>query len=166
MPKTSILLRFVLLAALLGTAAACGGGSERLSKQELISQGDAICTEYQAKSEEAERALPQVDPTSSSTSDENLRKFGEVVPDLVEILRDQIGELRSLEPPEEDEDRYEVAMDALDSGADRLDEAGEAARDADRAGVRAALTAAQTKLNQADAIARDYGYKVCGSENS
>lgn len=157
----------VPLAALLALAAGCGGdgGGGRLTKEELITQADAICREYDAKIEAEARNLPQVDPTAANTSDEDLRKFGEGIPKIVGIARDQVSELRDLSPPEDFEAGYEETMDELDEAIDELDEAGEAMRDLDRDGVKSHLAASEAKSDEADERAREYGFKECGSED-
>ena len=160
--------RIALLVGLLSlvlAAAACGGGGdgERLTKEELIAQGDAICKKYRERFNEID--FPNADPTSSETSDEVLDQFGDALDEGVALFRDQIGELRDLNPPEDFEDGYNGAMDGLASAVDSLEEAADAAHDADRDKLRAALAESERHGEGADKVARDYGFKVCGADD-
>ena len=152
------------IASLALAAASCGGdgGGDRLTKDELISQGDAICEKYRSKFEAVD--FPNADPTSPNTSDEVLDQFGDALDEVVPIFRDQIGELRDLNPPEDFEDQYNGAMDDLDGAVDSLDEAADAAHDADRDKLREALQESDRRGEAADKVARDYGFKVCGAD--
>jgi hypothetical protein len=143
--------------------AGCGGdgGGERLSKDELISKADAICTKY--NSQRGEIDYPNADPTAEGTSDDDVRAFEGPLNETADLAEGQVGELRELKPPEDVEDRYGTAMDDLDTVAEAAREAADAAGDADRAGVKAAYEKAGRAGDEADAIAREIGMKVCGS---
>ncbi|MBA2358143.1 MAG: hypothetical protein H0V84_06915 [Actinobacteria bacterium] len=164
MRRTALLVGLASLALALA-AASCGGGGggDRLTKEELIAQGDAICKKHRDKFEAID--FPKTDPTSPETSDEVLEQFGGALDQGVTIFRDQIGELRDLNPPEDFEEAYDGAMDGLDGAVDSLDEAAGAAHDADRDKLREALDESNRRGEAADKVARDYGFQVCGAES-
>lgn len=161
------LLALVPVAVLLAAAAGCGGdgGGDRLTKEELITQADAICTKYDARAKPIEARFPDVDPRSDSTSDEDIRKFADPLDDLHDLYTEQLGELRDLKAPEPDEELWDSALDNLDATLDALAEFADGARDADRARIREAIAEGQKSSDAADEIARDYGFKVCGSDD-
>ncbi|MFN2469250.1 MAG: hypothetical protein ABR521_14105 [Gaiellaceae bacterium] len=161
------LATLVPLAALLVAAAGCGGdgGGERLTKAELITQGDAICTSYDARAKPIEERFPNVDPTSDETSEDDVRKFADPLDELNDLYSEQIGELRDLKAPEADEDLWDTALDNLQATLDALADFADAARDADREGIREAVEAGQKSSDAADKIAQDYGFKVCGADD-
>ena len=155
------------LAALLAAAAGCGGGGggERLTKAELITQADALCTSYDARAKPIEERFPNVDPTSAETSEDDLRKFADPLHELHDLYSDEVGELRDLNPPEADEDLWDSALDNLQETLDALNDFADAAGDADREGIREAIDAGQKSSDAADKIAQDYGFKVCGADD-
>ena len=88
--KRSILLTptAALVAALIG---ACGSDSSQpLSAEELVSKGDAICREGQSHFAEI-----QAEPPRSAA--EGVAQTNE----LIDVSRDELGELGDLSPPEE-----------------------------------------------------------------
>ena len=155
----------VAAAVALGVAAAgCGSGSgsgDRLTKEEFITQADAICAKYDKRFDEIE--FPQANPVSAEASDEDVKAFAEPLSTVSDELRKQINELDNLRPPEDFQERYDDVLSDLDTSAEAAQEASDAARDVDKSAFAAAIAKGQTASEHADGIAKEYGLKVCGA---
>jgi hypothetical protein len=155
----------VVMSAVAAMAAGCGGGGggSALTKEDFISQADAVCTKYDTEfTKEVEPTYPNVDPTSASTSDEDLKKFEEPLHATHDLRSRQVDELRELTPPEAFQEQWDTVLADLDKGIEGTAEAADAIGNADRAAVEAAFAGAQSAFDEADRIAKEYGFKVCG----
>jgi hypothetical protein len=158
--------RVGLLAAGIVLVAGCGGSGaapgKRLTKAELISRADAICTQTQRKNEELRTKAPAQSPVDPSASDETVRKSGPILQELSENVREVRHRFADLPPPKSVETRWEQTLDDLDTLADDLHDAAEAAAGADRQGVVNAYSTA-LRVNQRVAVfEKTYGFRVCG----
>jgi hypothetical protein len=162
---TRVAIGTVVMSAIAAMAAGCGGGGGggALTKEDFISQADAICTKYDTEfRSEIEPTYPNVDPTSATTSDEDLKKFEEPLHATHDLLSGQVDELRDLTPPEDFQDQWDTVLADLDKGIEATAEAADAIGNADRAAVEAAFASTQPAFDEADRIAKEYGFKVCG----
>ena len=145
-------MRIVLLAtagaaALL--AAGCGG-DDRLSREELASRADAICTKYEGE-------LDQLAEPQSLADVERLAK--EAKP----VIEDGVDELDSLRPPEDLEDEWDRWISGQRESIEALDDLREAAaaRDDDR--IQQVVQEQQGKEQEADDLARELGLDECAT---
>jgi hypothetical protein len=129
--------------------------TERLSKADVIEQGDAICSEYRERRAEIERA-------SERTSD--LDEQADLVRELADEAERVADRLDQLAVPREDEaliDRYinigREQIVLVQRTADAL-EAGDVDRATDL------VQSGQETAAQLGGIAQGYGFKVCSSE--
>jgi hypothetical protein len=157
----------VAVAAAAAIAASCGGGGggsgTTLSKEDFIAQADAICTKHDAEfTNEIQPTLPNVDPTAPSTSDEDLKKFEDPLDATHDLRGRQVDELRALTPPEEFQEQWDSVLSFLDASVEALGRAADAVGEADREAMAAAFADGQEGSDEADRIAKDYGFKVCG----
>jgi hypothetical protein len=162
---TRVAIGIVVMCAIAAMAAGCGGGGggSALTKEDFISQADAICTKYDTEfTNEVEPTYPSVDPTSASTTDEDLKKFEEPLHATHDLRSRQVDELRGLAPPEDFREQWDTVLSDLDTGVEATAEAADAIGDADRAAVEAAFASAQPAFDEADRIVKEYGFKVCG----
>ncbi len=162
-----ITIGIVVAAATATMAASCGGGGSggtALSKEDFISQADAICTKHDEEFvNEIEPTFPDgVDPTSASTSDADLKRFEEPLAATQELRASQVDELRALTPPEDFQEQWDTVLAFLDSSIEALGKAADAIGDADREAVAAAFAEGEEGSDEADRIAKGYGFKVCG----
>jgi hypothetical protein len=163
------LLLLAPIAVLCVLAAGCGGddnggGGEQLTKAEFVTKADAICKEFDDKGDALKPDLPPgVDPTSASATDEQVDKFGDYLDDVVELFREELDELHDLNPPDELDDQYTKALSLLDETGNEIEEAAEAAHDADKDKLKEKLEEAGKHGDEADQIAKDIGLKECGS---
>jgi len=163
-----------LFACCLGLASCGDGGggattdAETLvpSKRDYIVQADTICGQSeQGVQTEAEVSLGigasdfEVAPSGEikfkpgrRPSDAAIRAFGTDV--VVPRLRDQIADLRALTPPTGDEQAVAEIYDAAEAGVEKL--AADPALFNDEGAV-------SRELNQAERLARSYGFFDCGT---
>lgn len=150
----------VLLAGVLAlglVAAGCGGSDDStdtveetvtLTKAEFIKQGDQICKEAEDGSEaEAEEFAEENGFTLEDASDEQLEEA--VAEVLVPALDQQVEDLRALGAPEGDEEQVDEILAAVEGAS------AEVADDPSRAFE-------DEVLKEADELAKEYGFKVCG----
>jgi hypothetical protein len=153
----------VLAAAACGGGGGSGGSSSALSKEDFISQADAICqahdTEFQS---EVAPTFPQADPTAATATDDDLRAFEEPLVATHELRTRQVDELQALTPPEDFSDDWDEILGNLDDSLEALDEAAQAAADADQEALTAAFEKGDEAGDAADEAAAAYGFEVCG----
>jgi hypothetical protein len=147
-PRTAALLSAA--ATLTVAIAACGGGSDPVSAEELVQQGDEVCGKVQERFAEIQMA-----PPASAT--EGADQAGE----LLGVADDAQGELRDIEPPEELRDRYDTYLDARESVSDALERGKQAAEDQDGEAYGAAQEEAVGGAPERRKLARGLGFRVC-----
>jgi hypothetical protein len=135
--------------------AGCGGSddSDRLSADELRTQADAICAEYDTAT----------DAIAAPTDEAGAVPFLEQSRDA---MRDALEQLRALEPPEDLQASWDRALalqqeqlDAAEEAISRI-EGGESAEDVlDELGPQL-----EQRSNELSAIADELGLTVCGQE--
>ena len=119
------------LASLLLAAAAlagCGGGSDRLTREEFVEQATAVCAGVEER----------VDALGEPQSLAEIEALGR---ELRDALGDGLEELRELEPPEELAEPFERYLASGDEVIEQLDRLIEAAAAGDRAAVERAVAA-------------------------
>jgi hypothetical protein len=141
------------LAVLCGIAAlaACGGGDDRLSQEELVFQADAICGEYEGK-------LDALDEPQSLEDVEALAN--EAMP----IIEKGVDELEQLEPPEDLEDAYDRWIALSRESVAAIDDLKEAAASGDEGRVEQVVRETQAKEEEADALAGRMGLEECARD--
>jgi protein-tyrosine-phosphatase len=138
--------------AALAVAAGCGGsGGDRLSREELVSEADAICTQYE-------------DELESLAQPENIQDLDRLVEDAKPIVESGLEELRGLEPPEDLEDPYDEWISRTEENVDRLDELGEAVADRDEQRIGEVVGEIQQTEEEADELAGEIGLQECASD--
>jgi hypothetical protein len=151
----------VLAAATALLVAGCGGGSgKRLTKAELISQGDVICTRYREKNKALQNQAPALDPLNSSAAD--LRKIGRVLPKVADNIRGARSELSKLNPPQDVASDWKNTLDDLGSIASRLGDAANAAEHVDRQRLVTDYGEIGRLNRRIGGFETDYGFRVCG----
>ncbi|HEX5593845.1 MAG TPA: hypothetical protein VFX35_10910 [Solirubrobacterales bacterium] len=158
--QKTILLLLAVLAALL--VAGCGGGGdettdstaattteepEKLSKAELIEQGDGICAETNA-------AVGALDGTETEASSEQDEKVANLYTGMVERLQE-------LGAPDGDEAGYSSFMEAAEMLAKVEGEVKLAAEREDIPALEEANTESALALEEFQEQAADYGFEDC-----
>jgi hypothetical protein len=150
-PHVLVLLAF--LTGAMGLAAAgCGGGSDRLTREELIEEADATCAEFDQRVEEVDEP-------------ESLDDIERYVQEIRPIVEEGTDELEALEPPEELQDEYDDWIAATRSGVDRFDELEEAAASGDEQRIQEVLQGAGEGGDEANRLAQEIGLQECGSDD-
>jgi hypothetical protein len=129
------------------------GGDDRLTREEFVSEAEAICEEFDQRLED----VP--DPESA---DDVERYVDEARP----VIEDGLGELRALQPPEELEEQWDELMDRNDEALEVLDDLSEAAASADEARLQEISEEASRQDAETDRMARAIGLENCGSDET
>lgn len=148
-----VLVFLAFLTGAMGLAAAgCGGGDDRLTREELIEEADATCADFDRQIEEVEE--PQ-------SLDDVERYVQEVRP----MVEDGTNELAELEPPEELEDEYEDWVAAMRSSVDQFDRLEEAVTSGDEQRIQEVFASAGQGGEEADQLAEEIGFQECGGDD-
>ncbi|MDQ3645716.1 MAG: hypothetical protein M3345_02130 [Actinomycetota bacterium] len=140
--------RIVVVAIALGSPlASCSDGA--LSKEEFIAQADAICKQADEQTETL------ATPTSPAEA-------GGFVEKAQEITGESVRKIRELEPPAGDEDTIETMLNKVEEALAYLPTMAEAAQAKDLKTLQEAGRQLQATAGEAQKIARDYGFEVCG----
>jgi hypothetical protein len=132
--------------------AACGSsddsgdsGDATLSNSELITQADQVCSDYNDK-------LTKIQEDSDLSSDSSKADITAFISDeIVPLYKDQIADLRELNPNEDDSEAFNDIVDTLDSELKTVEDDPEASIDE------------SDPFAGATAKAKEFGLKVCGS---
>ena len=149
---TMLLAIVAVAAAVTGCGSSSDDSTEALAKSEFIKQGDAICEKgSKSLSEEAEDFAKENNIDTSKPTKKQQEEVIETV--LAPALQGQADQLNELAAPSGDEDRAEAIFAALESGAEELEE-----------DPGALLKSGSSPLDEANKLASEYGFKVCGQE--
>lgn len=155
--KPTLLFAASLVAGAL--AIGCGDddiADETLSKAEFVTRANAICTEG---TKELDKAGPEYFGGELGLKDNErptaaqLAEFTQTK--IVPGIQGQVDEIRALGAPEGDEEEVEALLDAAQQGADKLDANPELLAEDEQSGP-------DNPFKEANALAIDYGLKVCG----
>jgi hypothetical protein len=129
------------------TGATGAAGGEPLSKQEFIKQADAICAKGDDEINREGNQAFQGEPPS--TEEQEQFATDTVIPNI----QNQVDQIRTLTPPEGDEDEVNAILDAAQEGIDKLEE---------DPSLIAEGGAAGGTFEEANRLAQDYGLRDCG----
>jgi len=138
-------------AAMLAAGCGGGGGGDRLSREELITQADAICAKY-------EEQLNALETPQSLEDIERLAEEGKP------IVENGVNELKALEPPADLEEQWDELMEQNDANVALIDELSEAAASGDQARVQEVAAEAQRQDEETDRLAREIGLEECSND--
>jgi hypothetical protein len=137
-----------VLTAVVLAGAACGG-DDGVSKSEYLAKAKDVCQQgNQALTRASNEVFAKV-PPGQTLSQEEVETF--VRTTVVPTIRDQIKQLRALEPPKADKAHVAEIFTALDQGLDELEK------------TPAKLTDGSNVFAAADALAQKYGVSVCAA---
>jgi hypothetical protein len=142
----------VALAAALAIAGLSGCSddeSDALSKEEFISQGDAICAQLDDDAEALE-------------APEDEAAFGGYLTELAELARGAREEFAALAPPEDGVEVQQDFLEAIDTSVATIEGAAEAADDGDTVTAGDLATQAAEEGSAADEQVQAYGFQECG----
>ena len=138
------------VALLLLLLAGCGG--DGLSKQELVAEGDKICSRIN------KQIAKEPDPKSAA----DLERLAERT---VELSDPAIKDMEALEPPDELEKDFAAFVKSLKEQRDLTKQIGEAAGAGDNEKIQKIGTDAQKAQAGYQKLADKIGFKECGGGN-
>ena len=155
----------VFLAAVVGVAAlldlgpfsdSSGSGGEPLTKDEFLTQGDAICTDAQRQYAEAEKDIPETTAQDAA----------QLTQRLVDISRSELAQIRALNGPASVRAELERYLKAREQGISLLERALSAAQDSNvQAYQQAKAQLFQTQPTRTQ-LANAVGFKECSQQFS
>lgn len=132
---------------------AADSSGDTLTKEEFIAEGDTLCAAL-------EMASSQTEPPKDET--DYARFLAELAGQGEEASR-QFAELNA---PEDGEEVQAELVAALDNAVETLKGAAEAAQSGDTVTAEDLVRQASEEGKAADAAAQEYGFEVCGAEDS
>jgi hypothetical protein len=141
---------FLLLLAIV-LVAGCGGGSERLTREEYAKRADAICAKFSRQ----EKAVGKVT---------DVRGLADAVDRLLPAFDDALKELHKLRPPENEQATATAWLDSLDVLRSDVSELGEKARANDRIALTHVAVRATQHGQKSDVLAGQLGLSVCKTQ--
>jgi hypothetical protein len=141
-----------LLAASLAVGAGCGGGDDRLSRDEFIEQADANCAK-------AEKDLLAVGDLPQNAED--IDEYAERIRPIVE---NAWNEQKALKPPEDLQDEYDEWIATGEDALDFIDEVREAGAAEDTQRVADLFQQAEARVRETEQLSRAMGLRDCGVE--
>jgi hypothetical protein len=132
-------------------AAGCGG-DDGLSREEFVSEADAICQEFDQRLDDVEE--PQ--------SPEDVERY---VDEVRPVIEDGLNELEELQPPEELEGRWNELVASNDESLEALDDLRQAAANGDQERLQEITEDASQRDAESDRIAQEIGLQECTGEN-
>lgn len=145
--RTQMLIGAILTTALV---AGCGGSSYKgLSKQDFITQADAICKKYD---DQITAATQKVDASADQ------KKLVDVLlNDALPAERTEVKELRKLKPPKADRTQIKQLLDSVDAGT------AQAEKDL-KSNPTKVFSASYDPYKDAGTKAKAYGFQTCGGQ--
>ncbi len=143
----------VALLPTLVVLASCGGGDsgDRLSKEELITQANAVC----------ERFDERIAALGTPQSQEDIERL---TSEAVTIFEEALGDIGELEPPEELEERYDEWVRLSNEQLDRVRRLRDAANEGDEQEVQRLLAETDPNEERADELAAVLGFTTCAED--
>ncbi len=168
----------VLLLLLVVLASACGGdGGEgegeaapttttttaaSAAKQRFIEEGDEVCGEAQEALGEIFVRLQEIEESDAPEA-QKLPRLARVFGDEIELIDTFRDRFAALEPPPGDEAEMERFLSSLEEGATFLGSIRDALAEGDSDRATDLLPEYAEAVDEGNALARDYGFKVCGA---
>jgi hypothetical protein len=143
------------LLPLLGSVALLAGcgDSGPLGAKELVARGDRICGQGQQRFAEIQ-----------STPPANAADAADQTGALIEVSRQELAQLRDLEPPAELVGPMELYLQARQRALELLERGRSAAESRDRDRYAAAQASSRRIAPKRAELARRVGFRVCGQE--
>lgn len=143
------------------TLVACGDSGP--SRDEYIAKADAFCKQRNVEAKERNEKLQRI-VTASHSEDEFFAKATPALEEGLKWTRDGQEEFKDIDPPEADKETIDKLVAATDEELAVLEKVVDAVRDRDLDRFTDLADEQQKVDDRANQIARDYGFKECGSE--
>ncbi len=146
----SVPSKAAVLTAAVVAASGCGDGSQRLSREELIARGDALCRE-------AEHSFARIQAQPPRSAKEAADQTGE----LIDVSKDEVDGLRRLDPPDDLKPALERYIAARRAVIDVFERGRDAADNQDARAYRAAQKQVKSGEAARYRLARAVGFADC-----
>ena len=157
------LLRLALCGLVAVALGACGSdepeGVSRLSRAELIHQGDQLCSDTEEK---LAPVFGELFPTGSETPP--AAQAAAPMRTAASALRDEYDRFSALRPPEEDEEEFDAILEKFDDAVTDVEESAALAAAGDTDGYLQALERANGTDGESRDLMREYGFMACAGE--
>ena len=159
---------YLSAAVLLVSLGGCGGGPaggesadgpQRLSKAELIAEGDELCA---ATGEELAPVFAELFPTGSETPP--AEKAAGPMRVAATALREEHSRLSALSPPAADEAKFDAILDEFGEAVADIEQSADMAAAGDTEGYLKALERANGSDAESRELMRAYGFETCAGE--
>jgi hypothetical protein len=142
-------------ATVIAVAVAFGGiaaasGNKQLTKKQFIKQADKICKAFDDEQNQVAEQYFANTPQNQQPDPATITAFWTAIKPAFE---QQIDDIRALREPKSDTKAIKRLLAAVEAGSKKVD-----------ADPPAALTG--QPFAKADKLAKQYGFKICGSENA
>ena len=177
----------ILIVALLGLVAGCGGSSSSsdssstptitsapaetessapggAARAAYVEEADAICQANDEVTASIDRELAELTKSGSSETPRGEAKLSELLVRIVFIGREEGKELASIQPPPADAATITRWINTGQEGLSELEAAARALEDGSPKPFGDLYAKALATLERAHGIVKDYGFKVCGAE--
>jgi hypothetical protein len=145
--RASLLLAIVVLAGCGGS----GSSGQRLTREEYAKQADAICSKYKHKTDALSRPA-------------TLPDLADLANQVLPLLDDARGELRTLRPPQHEKATANAWLDEFDVITDDVKMIRDEAKKNDAGAVQAAALPALRHNQHANELAAQLGMTVCSKD--
>jgi hypothetical protein len=165
MTRVVLLVAVLLLVGCGGDDGSSGEGGiadKQPTRKEYLARGDAICADAQA---ELARLQPKIDQARAASGEEQTRLLEEIWREQIRILDSFSSELKALGAPPGEEERVGEFVRSLDEGERLGREITSHVEDGEEP-PRSLIDDYAQAAYRGNALARAYGFKVCGKEES
>lgn len=139
----------VLLGLAALAAAGCGGGGDRLTRDEYAAKANAVCADFNGKVKAA---------GNPGTSLDSLAAYADKV---IPIFEGGLADLKKLEPPEDEQNVVDEWLASGDEQLGLIRGIRDAARDSDQAEVQRLGALAEANDRKSDQLAETLGARTC-----
>jgi hypothetical protein len=157
--------RTVVLLAVGALVASCGGGKGDSRREEYIARADRQCEAANRRAKALNERF-EAAQLGGKSADEVLDALASILEEGYELQQRDNEAFRDIEPPPEDREVIERLHAAYDEQAALIGRMRDAAESGDAMRFRVLSDEVQRVKRRARALARDYGFKECGSGKS
>jgi hypothetical protein len=147
--------------AIAGALSACGSSSKTISKADFIKRADAIC----ASGNQRIRALPQPNLNPSKVTTAQLPQLASFLGQFLMVLQSEYDQIVALPSPSSDKSTIDQALASVKQSIGVFAQMRQRAMAGDVAGFKTLFAQENgpgSANNRANALAKQFGLKVCG----
>jgi hypothetical protein len=146
-------------------------GEGALTRSEFVDKADALCGASKArqgplreKVEELARKAREEEQANGSVSDETRRELAQRLGRIVAMAEAGLAQVRALGAPEPDAAQLDAIFQTTESAFESSLAYGDALENHEDAKAQAIAEKGNAETSETAALAKKYGFKVCGSQ--